>query len=434
MPYKSNDELPDNVKNSLPSEAQSIWRNAFNSSHEKDGDEEKAVRIAWGAIKNAGWSKDGEKWVKMSKNTHSFDAEIFSVGTWNGDKYTDADLDDMVKNFNTLKNEVKPPIKLGHNKDQMKDGNPALGWITGIKKSGKKLIGTFSDVPEIVYKAIKSNRYKRISSEIYWNLKHGGKTFKRVLAAVALLGADIPAVTNLADLEAYLIQSNESSFDTVKLYSFDTDEDGKLKTLEARKENKMAEENKELKELIKKVAALEATLEDTKGEVQTYKSLSEESQNAKKDAEKKAREYEEKLQNLKKETEEKLQTTRMSEFKDWAEKMVKEFKMLPAGRDLLFGDEKHTYTKEVGFQVPFETFKAYVEMQAKVLDPKEVSRSDKEKDKHYDDVNSKIDAMARTYAAENKMAYGEALTVILREHPELAEEYIEDTQVDKDSD
>jgi len=385
--------------------------------------------------KNCEWADR----AAQSKNrnfakTHEFDVEIFSTGTWNGDKYTEQDLEDMVKNFEALKEQIKPPVKLGHNDKQMKDGGPALGWITALKKSGNKLIARLSEVPDIVFKAIKSGRYKRVSSEIFWNLKHGGKTFERVLAAVALLGADIPAVTNLADLEAYLSQSTDKgSFETVKLYSFETDEDGKLITKKTKGTKKMSE-NQEMKDLLKRVTALETTIETKDQDIKTLKALADENQAEAKAAEKAAKEYKAKLETAEKEAAEKLETDRLSEMKKWAETMVKEFKMLPAGRDLLFDEEKRSYTKEQGFSVPFETFKVYVEMQAKVLDPKEISQTDREKDKVYTDVNSKIDAMTRTYAAENKLEYGEALVVIMREHPELAEDYINDGVVDKDSD
>ena len=132
MPYATNDQLPDAVKKALPADAQNIFRNAFNSALEKNSDEQQANQIAWGAVKNAGFEKgeDG-MWKKTQANnteTSEFDAEIFSVGTWNGDKYTVADLQDMVANFNALKDEIKPPIKLGHNKEQpMKDGMFSLG-------------------------------------------------------------------------------------------------------------------------------------------------------------------------------------------------------------------------------------------------------------------------------------------------------------------
>ena len=69
MPYMNNDALPDGVKNVLPSSAQSIFRNAFNSVSAKGATEESANKQAWAAVKNAGYKKDGEsgKW-KLEKS------------------------------------------------------------------------------------------------------------------------------------------------------------------------------------------------------------------------------------------------------------------------------------------------------------------------------------------------------------------------------
>lgn len=53
MPYRRNSDLPDAVKNALPAEAQSVFRSAFNSAIE-DVSEERAFRIAWGAVRR-GW-------------------------------------------------------------------------------------------------------------------------------------------------------------------------------------------------------------------------------------------------------------------------------------------------------------------------------------------------------------------------------------------
>jgi hypothetical protein len=40
--------------------------------------------------------------------------EIFSAGTWNGDKYTVDDLHGIVEAFNETKGGVQPYLKLGH--------------------------------------------------------------------------------------------------------------------------------------------------------------------------------------------------------------------------------------------------------------------------------------------------------------------------------
>ena len=127
--------------------------------------------------------------------------EIFSTGIWNGDRYSEKDLDAMIKNFDDVG--FEPPVKLGHNEEQseLQDGQPALGYISKIYKVGSKLVADFKELPKKVFDAIKRGNYKRVSSEIYWNYKANGSTFNRVLKAVALLGADIPAVTNLESIE-----------------------------------------------------------------------------------------------------------------------------------------------------------------------------------------------------------------------------------------
>ena len=156
--------------------------------------------------------------------------EIFAEGTWNGDKYTKKDLDAMVNNFDETG--FQPPLKLGHNEEQpeMLDGAPALGYVDKIYTEGSKLIANFVSLPKKVYEAIKRGNYKRVSSEIYWNYKSDGKSLDRVLKAVALLGSEIPAVTNLesisglynkdAGFKFYLEKENDMDTDKVDIKEF----------------------------------------------------------------------------------------------------------------------------------------------------------------------------------------------------------------------
>lgn len=75
MPYTSTNELPESVKNVLPDHAQDIYKEAFNSAYDEyknsesrrgDADrEETAHRVAWGAVKKAGYAKGNDKkWHK----------------------------------------------------------------------------------------------------------------------------------------------------------------------------------------------------------------------------------------------------------------------------------------------------------------------------------------------------------------------------------
>jgi cation transport regulator len=86
MPYSNNTALPSGVKDALPSAAQSIFRRAFNATESSHSDysEERLFRIAWGAVKNAGYKKTGEKWVKES---FSVSAKVIDK-SWSNGVYT----------------------------------------------------------------------------------------------------------------------------------------------------------------------------------------------------------------------------------------------------------------------------------------------------------------------------------------------------------
>lgn len=123
--------------------------------------------------------------------------EIFSAGKWNGDEYTMSDLDDIVAAYR--QQGFVAAVKAGHDETP---GRPALGWVENVRRVGRKLLADFTHLPKDVYQLIKRRGYDRVSSEIYWNLRSGVRTFRRALKAVALLGADVPAVTELAPLHS----------------------------------------------------------------------------------------------------------------------------------------------------------------------------------------------------------------------------------------
>lgn len=66
MPYENITSLPEAVKE-LPEKAQKMWLKVFNSAYiEYNKDEEKAFAVAWDAVKKAGYSKEGDVWVKLA--------------------------------------------------------------------------------------------------------------------------------------------------------------------------------------------------------------------------------------------------------------------------------------------------------------------------------------------------------------------------------
>lgn len=131
--------------------------------------------------------------------------EIFSAGIWNGDEYTVADLDEIARGFAETQNAIKPYLKLGHSKQQkilQNDGLPAAGWIDNVRRVGNKLVADFKHIPKKLHDIIAKGGYRRVSSEIFLNFSINGKTYPKILKAVALLGADTPAVRNLDDILA----------------------------------------------------------------------------------------------------------------------------------------------------------------------------------------------------------------------------------------
>ncbi|MEX0930469.1 MAG: ChaB family protein [Candidatus Paceibacterota bacterium] len=65
MPYSKREELPKQVTSPLEDvpHAQDIWMEAYNSAHEQyEGDEERAARVAWAAVKNKYKKGEDDKW------------------------------------------------------------------------------------------------------------------------------------------------------------------------------------------------------------------------------------------------------------------------------------------------------------------------------------------------------------------------------------
>jgi cation transport regulator len=74
MPYETLNELPESVRDNLPSHAQEIYKEAFNSAWEQYADPEKrrddasreevAHRVAWAAVKQEYFKNDKGEWVR----------------------------------------------------------------------------------------------------------------------------------------------------------------------------------------------------------------------------------------------------------------------------------------------------------------------------------------------------------------------------------
>ena len=177
--------------------------------------------------------------------------EIFSTGTWEGggtskggDKITEATLDSWVDTFNKVGNKVKPRMILGHDASRSKGivGMSSLGWVTGLKRSGQKLIADIKSVPKKIAQLIDKKALGRFSPGVYGSMNINGETHKNVVEHLALLGAQLPA--NM-DIDGMIDLYYETEFEKEELKIYETKKEVKempdeIKTYEA--ELKAAEE------------------------------------------------------------------------------------------------------------------------------------------------------------------------------------------------
>lgn len=195
--------------------------------------------------------------------------EVMATGTWKGDPYTEADLDGMVKAFNSLS--LKPRLKLGHGSQKIADGLPALGYVSNLWREGKKLVASFIDIPNTLYEIIKNKGYNAVSSEIWFNRIFEGKQWPKVLTAVAFLGDKLPAVETLKDISAmYSLPGNGGE---LRAYSIEDYKPEIEKPIIPDKEDKKMDEKliKENEDLKAKNAELVKTVEEKGKETDTFK-------------------------------------------------------------------------------------------------------------------------------------------------------------------
>jgi hypothetical protein len=331
------------------------------------------------AVCNNSWNEK-EFTSFEEKNTYDIkDVEIFSVGTWNGDPYTEKDLEDMVESFKEIGGDIKPYIKLGHNKKQKMlqvDGMPAAGWIVNLKRKGEKLLADFSGIPKKIKELIEKKAYGRFSSEIYWNLNLKNKKHRRVLRAVALLGADTPAVSNLNDF--------------INLYIEDKNDYQEIKEYHTIEEKMTPEEQEKMYDLNSKVHNHEVKLKEYELEL---KSKNEE------------------IAKLKEEKEKADIEQKNLEIKNYIDKKVNDGCILPAHIE--------KYTKLA--QNDFESVQEIVDSMPKLVDLSDAQSQNIQPEKKYSqmDENEKndfIDKTVQEYIKENpNVPYGDAYKIISSE-------------------
>jgi hypothetical protein len=324
------------------------------------------------------------KHVKPDETFSIKGVEVFAEGTWNGDKYTNEDLKEMVRAFNSNKEKLKPFLKLGHDDKQkivQNDGLPAAGWVDNLRQEGSKLIADFIDLPKKIFQLIKNGAYKKVSSEIYWNIEIEGQPFKRMLSAVALLGTDMPAVSSLDDILALYGIKN---FDTIKQYA--ADQSGiTIKNHTFSKEN---EDMEKVEQLAADKAKLEVKVKDLEAQHKKF-------------AEAKEAELKKHAADLAKIEEDKI----VEQRKHQVESLVKDELAVPSMEKGLYKllDKKHSYAKdETSFSVLKDLLKLAKESYS--VNVSEHSEKGKEGSESEDVLSGKLEK----YASDNKISYRDA--------------------------
>jgi hypothetical protein len=99
---------------------------------------------------------------------------------------------------------VENPIVIGHEEDQPLNntGMPAFGWVTALRRKGRKLFADIVNVFPAIAKLVRAKAYKHVSPEIYDpdKLPEGVPAKGHMLRRLALLGGELPHIKSLADL------------------------------------------------------------------------------------------------------------------------------------------------------------------------------------------------------------------------------------------
>ena len=135
---------------------------------------------------------------------------------------------------------------------------PSAGLVSDIRRVGKKILADFVDVPKKIYDVVKRRAFNKISSELFVNINIDGIRHPLALKAVALLGGETPAVHDLDSILGLFktggatVAYNKNN--ETKEYQFTHDS------------FKFKEKNKMSVELERKIAQLEAKVEQYKQE------------------------------------------------------------------------------------------------------------------------------------------------------------------------
>jgi len=119
-----------------------------------------------------------------------------------------SDLEEMIRYF-TLNRLPKVALKLPQAQAAkvfgQEDGAPALGWVSRLRREGKRLIATFTKVPNIVARVLREGPPK-IRVEVAHGLRdEEGRKFQAALRAVVVNNVPFPTISTLGEMSVAMM-------------------------------------------------------------------------------------------------------------------------------------------------------------------------------------------------------------------------------------
>lgn len=371
---------------------------------------------------------------------------IFETGKWNKLEFSEADLDAIAATFNELyaAKVHNVPLKFGHNDEQpLTDGQPALGWVESVRRVGKQLLADFVDVPKIVVEMMRKRRFRAVSIELLMGLKRGDKEYKYVLDAVAILGADAPAVNTLPDLSLYLAKRSLGNEGGQRLVFERQAREVKFSVIQRNNGGSTVDE--ETQKLID--AAVLAATTPLRAEIKTLETQLTEFKRKFSEEEDKAIKLTTEVKNLRAQEQERADTAKRETVKlarkaivDVLEKAVKDGQLEPARRDQaikMFKVEDDAEVVKLDVQGIKDFLGIKEESKDKNKSKKKFDRSSEESQSHgtseeddrperkFKDPGAEINHRARLIMSrDGKKSYKDATREVFAEDPELHREYV----------
>ncbi len=328
---------------------------------------------------------------------------------------TETDLEQMVSSFNELVpvGGFTPVLKLGHAEAQrfigQGSGAPNLGIIEKIWREGAKVLANFINVPDAVVDLIRQKRFNNVSVEIVPSLEFDGKTFANVLTAVALLGAELPAVKGLKELSAAVFtQATVTPIEADNTVSYEWETDPMPDT-------KLTQEQHE--------SLLEAAVSKAVAVAKAEFAAETEKLTAERD------EAREAVKTVKAEYSDYTAEVARAEAETMVDTAIKAGKLLPKQKDAAMAFASNlTGTVKFGDEdKPMAAlFADFLGAMPSKVDLKENGTGSTEEgdDNTYADAGLKVDALARKAMVENdKLSYADARSLVLENDADLKSAY-----------